>query len=495
MNAETGLARGRTSSPLGLSWPLVIGCAAVVLGLLQGSRLLEDPDTLWHLASGRWIFEQQQIPSTDPFSHSMHGSPWTAHEWLSGLLLFLTFEQFSWTGPVVATSLAFGLAVGSSARFLFRRLLPIRALLVSALVILSLSPYLLARPHVLAWPFLAFWAAHGIERVEGDRTPSWWLVGLMVLWANLHASFIVGLGLSVMLAVEAVQTAPDAASRARLARHWGGFVLAILAASLLTPHHIHGLSFPFRVSGMSFTLSHIDEWRPPNFQQFTLAEVWILGLFLIGWFLRPKLPLIRILALLAVVHMTLAHARHMSLLLILAPILIATPLARALAKLTGERQTGALDRAFQRLTGPATKPSVAACILIAVGLPLLIGRGRFAPPARYFPDAAVAAAREASGGQLGNVLNAYDFGGYLILSRIPPFIDGRADMYGDAFVKQYVEAVATAPGKLTPLVDRYAISWTLMPPRHKAVGILDALPDWTRVHGDETAVVHLRSGK
>jgi len=42
------------------------------------------------------------------------------------------------------------------------------------------------------------------------------------------------------------------------------------------------------------------------------------------------------------------------------------------------------------------------------------------------------------------------------------------------------------------LVDRYGITWTLLPPDRPAVQMLDHLAGWRRVYGDSIAVVHVR---
>jgi hypothetical protein len=91
------------------------------------------------------------------------------------------------------------------------------------------------------------------------------------------------------------------------------------------------------------------------------------------------------------------------------------------------------------------------------------------------------------------VLNGYEWGGYLIYSGIAPFIDGRSDMYRDAFIKDYVSALELHSSKgLETLLDRYKVSWTLLPREVSAVALLDHLPGWRRVYADQTAVVHAR---
>jgi len=85
-------------------------------------------------------------------------------------------------------------------------------------------------------------------------------------------------------------------------------------------------------------------------------------------------------------------------------------------------------------------------------------------------------------------------GGYLIFSGIEPFIDGRY-LYGDAFIKRYVEAIRLESDQLLRLLGEYGITWTLMAPQRPAVVLLDHLPGWRRLYADDIAVVHVRDGQ
>lgn len=42
-----------------------------------------DPDLFWHLATGRWILAHHSVPRVDPFSWTVPGRRWIAHEWLT----------------------------------------------------------------------------------------------------------------------------------------------------------------------------------------------------------------------------------------------------------------------------------------------------------------------------------------------------------------------------------------------------------------------------
>jgi hypothetical protein len=96
-------------------------------------------------------------------------------------------------------------------------------------------------------------------------------------------------------------------------------------------------------------------------------------------------------------------------------------------------------------------------------------------------------------GLAGPVFNSEAFGGYLIFQRIPTFIDGRAELYGNTFLNRYLAAEGGSEIALATLLDVYGITWTLLMPQQAAVDRLDALPGWRRVYADPIAVIHVRS--
>jgi hypothetical protein len=112
----------------------------------------------------------------------------------------------------------------------------------------------------------------------------------------------------------------------------------------------------------------------------------------------------------------------------------------------------------------------------------------FRPP--LTPGLAVAKIEELGGKR---ILNEYYFGGYLIFNGIPVFVDGRAELYGPAFVSRYVRAVSLQDvADFVRLLDEYQIDTTMFFPSNQANGMLDRLDGWQRVYSDEIAVVHHR---
>lgn len=456
--------------------------------------MLKDGDTYWHIEAGRRIIEHAAVPDHDPFSHTMRGAPWTAHEWLSEVILALASQAFGWAGVIALTAAAFASAMAILTRSLLKDLEPVHALIFAALAVMMTAPHLLVRPHVLAMPLLVLWTAHLVRGVEQGRAPSLWLLPAMTLWANLHGGFTLGLALALFFAVEGILDARRKNETFEAAKSWGIFVILSLASALITPHGIHGILFTAHILSGSYALDHISEWQSPSFHLVQPLEIWLMAGLAVALHQGLRLPALRLLLLLALIHLALKHMRNVELIGLLVPLFLASPLARQWReRAAAGRQLASVDRIFHGLAGAASRRAT-SMMLAGLGLITLVSVQTSAalPQEEISPVAALRAVQ--SSNLSGPVLNEYRFGGYLVYAGIPPFIDGRADMYGDAFMKEYVEAITlTTSDGLQGLLQKYRIEWTLLPPESAAVTLLDHLPEWRRLYTDKVAVVHVRN--
>jgi hypothetical protein len=476
---------------IGLSWPLLIAIFGFAMTLAPGARVLADPDILWQVVTGNWILAHGAVPHADPFSYTMAGAPWVAHEWLADALLALSYDAMGWHGPAALAALAAAAALGLLTRALLRWMIPIHAVLLAVLAWLMLLPHLLARPHLLALPLLVAWVAMLLRAREQDRAPALPFALLMVLWANLHGTFLFGLGFAGLMAGEAVLSATGARERWTVARSWGAFLALSALAPLLSPNGLEVYLLPLHLLSMSYTLSMLIEWRSPSFDIPQPLELWLLIALAAGFALRLKLPLSRLAILLLLVHSALTHWRHGELLGFVAPLLLAPALGPQLMHAFAGAASERLDRWMLDLARPASLGG-----MVLAGALLLAGAGLAAtrplqPPEAYMPEAAVHAAIESR--VSGPVLNEYRFGGYLIFAGIPTFVDGRADMFGDAFIERENKAITLIDDDLPALLHHYKIGWTLMPAGSRAAILLDHLAGWRRLYADDIAVVHVRA--
>ncbi|HVM79011.1 MAG TPA: hypothetical protein VMU06_08315 [Stellaceae bacterium] len=458
--------------------PLAAAVIIYALLLAVGDRLLNDPDTYWHVATGRWIWAHGAVPATDPFSATMAGQKWVAHEWLAELLLAGAYGLLGAAGAVALAALAAAASVALLIRALASAVRAPIALAVGALAFFLMASHLTARPHVLALPILVLWATALVRARAEERRPSLTLLPLMALWANLHGGFVVGLGLAAALAFEAVLLAPDAEARGRAFRGWGLFLSGAALASLVTPQGIEGWLFPIELMRQTFALSFVNEWRAPDFSTLQPLELWLLALLAFGFWIGLRLPPFRLLLLLGLIHLALGHTRNAELLALVAPLLLAEAVARATER--------------PEPSGAPPGPRALAAFALALAL-LTVGaayRGYAQENPRIAPAAALAAAERA--GLSGPVFNDYDFGGYLIFRGVAPAVDGRIDLYGDAFMRDYSAALDAEGDALPRFLDRFKLGWTLLKPDLPAVAALDRMPGWQRVYADSAAVVHRR---
>jgi hypothetical protein len=207
----------------------------------------------------------------------------------------------------------------------------------------------------------------------------------------------------------------------------------------------------------------------------------MLGTFGFALFRGVTLPWLRIVMLFGVLHLALSQVRHADLLGLLAPIFLARPLAEQFKAIAADGPPLAIRH------GMLLPIAVLAVLTGATALASLRG---IAPAARITPENAIQSVQLA---KAGPVLNDYDFGGYLDFVGIAPFIDGRAELYGERYMLRHDRALSlqNLPDFMR-LLDEYRIQATLLAPSTPAVGLLDRLPDWKRAYADDVAVVHVR---
>jgi hypothetical protein len=459
----------------------LLGVAMFGAVLLKGSAVIGDPDIQWHIETGRWIAAHARVPDRDIFSFSMPSAPWHAHEWLSELIFWAVFRLTGWAGVVATAASAAGLGFGLLAAALGRHLQPRYVLIVSMAAFAVASQHILARPHILTWPILVLWTDAVCSASDRKTVPHPAVLLLMVIWANLHGSYLFGVALAGLFAAEAIWHA-ESERRFSLLRSWAIFLCGAALVSLLTPHNpLDNIWFAFGFLNAGGFIAPIGEWQPANFGTVNGLELVLLGLLALALLGRIQLPPFRILLVVGLLHLALTHVRQGELLGLVAPLALAATLARALSD----------GSAPARSPGGVRAP-VAVLAILALLTSFWANRTEVAPPAAVSPAAAVDAARAA--GLLNQpVLNDFNFGGYLIAAKVPVFIDGRADLYGAAFLSRYLDAVSLArPDSLERLLDQYGIGWTLLPPGTPAIALLDHVPGWSRFYADEYAVVHRR---
>ena len=467
------------------------------LSFFFAARPLSDGDFWWHLKTGEYILNTRSIPRTDFFSFTNYGRAWVAHEWLSEAIFYVIYSRLGFNVLIVVfallTALAFWIA--------FKRSIsnPLIGGTVALIGVWAILPNVGVRPRIftllLSSVYLALLGRY-VRRGEGREI--WWLVPLMVLWVNLHGGFLMGL---VLIGLTIVGIPLDAwANREKLSSSLPQLktlfmvLVACMLAACLNPHGIWIYKFPFEIFLSPIQQQTVNDWLSPNFHQSEAVPLFMLILGTIAAFaLSPKRPrLSEVILFLATLYMTLKSQRHVAILALVAVPLMADYL-----------QNWITARSDGKLFGPVAPNGGsrrATIVTVLFLLPLVVFAWKlkttvFEAPAQVAIDAPVKAVEYMQQNRIvGKTLTDPNiWGGYLIwkMPSNPVYIDGRIDMYGDEFVKEYLYITLGYIDWREPL-DRYGVQIAIVAPKSVlATGMRNA-PNWQQVYQDELAVVFTR---
>jgi hypothetical protein len=466
--------------------PLLAGAAAYLIFLSVGEILLRDSDTLWQIRIGQWIVENGAMPYTDVHSFTRLGDPWMSSSWLSQVLYAISYSSLGWAGPVILTSLAIGATVAIFMYLLDGYVDPARSILLVTLAVLVSATHFLARPHMLAFPFMVAFLGGLMAAADRRAAPSWLLLPLLAMWANLHGGFVLGLALIGPIGLEALWTS-EAKDRVALAVRWALFGIAALAACCCTPYGWDTLLGAAKILSLGKLLTLIWEWMPTNFGTWTFFEYSLLGLIGLAFLRGLRLSVPRIILVLGLIDMALAHARNQEIFAFIVPLVLAKPFAEQLGTLlTGTAP--ARDR--QPRSHAVMLAALAVVFAGCVSTKAFVANHPFSFLQSQIPVAAVDVLQRR---HAERIFSTSPFGGYLMSRDIKAFIDGRAELYGEKFVIDYFDAVtAKDVDTLLQIFDKYQIDATLLTPGLPATKIMDHLAGWKRLYADSIAVVHIR---
>jgi hypothetical protein len=456
------------------------GAGVYVLLLINGSVLLNDSDTYWHIAMGKWILDHNALPRVDFYSFTKAGEPWISSSWLAQVLYAGTYQLAGWAGPIVLAATSIAATFALLASILGRRIPSTYAIMIALAALVLSIPHLFARPHVLVMPVMVAWVSGLVSASERHQTPSFWLLPLIALWANLHGGFIFGLALVAPFAFDAWWNA-EAWQRKPLALRWIAFGIGALAACCATPYGWETILASRKILDLGELLRLIYEWMPVDFSRFSPFEACVLASIAGALFCGVKLSPPRIVLVLGFLHMALSHVRNIEIFALLTPLVVVAPLSS---------QLGLQAARFVRLNAASAATLIA---ILGVSSWAFATNYKLSPTVVQSPAAAVDALIAQNP---RHVLNDLPFGGYLISRGLPVFIDGRAELYGEAFDVAYYRAVQLKDVDLfLDMLKSYDIDAVLLTAVTPAAKLLDHLDGWQRVYSDEIAVLHIRTAR
>lgn len=535
---SVGRAEGRLAVLLSTRRLLAFVLLASLFTVTAGQ--ITDPDFWWHLRTGQLIFETRSVPHADPFSFTAGGREWVAHEWLTEASMYAAYRLAGWGGLIVS----FAAVMTGALMIVYRRAArvaahPFVAGAATLLAALATAPMWGVRPQMisflLASVFVALLDSHA--RGGGAR-PLMWLPPLMLVWVNMHGGFALGLALVGLTAAgvaldEIVGAAREpeaggdergqeltgrvqgqgAESPALAKREWVRVVwsrawprvrpllIALAACAAVVPLNPSGArlyTYPLETLRSGAMQRHIHEWFSPDFHR-PEAHAFALLLFavLVALALSPKRARPRELLLLCVTaYAGLRSWRNIPVFALAAAPLLAEHVwyfiksrnwARGLTAPEPRRAEGGV--VLQSILNAALFVVIPVGLCVA-GVARAAGRQE-AVEASKFPAAAVEFLRARAAGP---VFNAYGWGGYLIWKLYPArlvYIDGRADVYGDKFVEDFLKTEGGERGWRERL-ERGGVRAVMVVPDASLASLLREDAGWEKVFEDSQAVIFFK---
>jgi hypothetical protein len=433
-------------------------------------------------------------------SYTALGKRWIAGEWLSEIIFALAFNIGQWRGVVILSAITIAAVIATLSFYLLQNLRFSVAIGWTMLTAFAISPHYLARPHLFSFMLILVWVIILIEAYDSGEFIPWilTLATLIILWANLHGSFTLGI---VLFAVFAGYFCCEEFAKGNYSRCRSSLLmfLVVCFAALLTPYGIFSALVTFELFDMKFLSQHIGEWKSPNFQIYQPWLFLFVALFaaITGLGLRLRGP--RLLVFSVTLLLALSHIRGLLIFFLIVPIIFARPLGarsvwwRATRSInTNSSESG--DTIDPILRHFQVRPIMIPAMCVAVAALVTAYSWRYinsGPPGSVAPEAAINFVKQ--NGISGNVFNSYDFGGYLIFSGIRTFIDGRVTPYTDDFLRKHAEAVNLVDiNKAFQLLDDYRVTWVLLRPTEPLAVALGRSILWNEAYSDSYSVVFVR---
>lgn len=466
-----------------------------------GKFLLKDADTGYHIRAGEFILNTLSVPKTDIFSHVSPPLPWTAHEWLSEVIMAVVHKDLGLTGVVIFFSFLI-----AAVYYLFFKTLRtdkgniIFATLLTSLVVLSSQFHWMARPHIFSLLLTVIWYRLLDSYQYTDKQCLYFLPPLMFLWVNLHGGFMFGfmlLGVYLLGNVLTFFFTPgDGRNRQReKVKSLAITSIGCLIVALINPYGYHILLFPFKLASDRFLMDNIGEFLSPNFHgwmPFRYLLFLTIGMFGIS---KAQLNFIELILIIGLTHMALYSARYIPLFAI-----IATPILLRQAELMLDSTHEACIDFFKRRSQGMARIDASSkshiwpiLAVLAVCFFTASGNISYEFDEKLKPVKAVEFLKKEN--LQGNMFNNDEFGDYIIYTAWPKykvFFDGRSDMYGSSRIKEYLRVTNVKPG-WEKIIEKYDIEWIIFDANSPLSMYLFERNEWRLIYADEVANIFVKN--
>ncbi len=233
---------------------------------------LPPHDLWWHIAAGRTMIEQGALMHTNEWSYAVpRDTPYVYQSWLSELILYGLWRVGDIPLLVLTRSVVITSSFGLVAWYAWRRAANGKAVMLALLaaVLISWDNWSL-RPQTLALVpgavFVVVLGDYATKRTSGRILAL--LPLAMLLWVNMHGSFVLGGALLALTTLGATIQALGARKARRAAWARVGTLMAAgvatAGAMMINPLGVGIIGYVRDLFGNTTVQTRILEWMPPS---------------------------------------------------------------------------------------------------------------------------------------------------------------------------------------------------------------------------------------
>jgi hypothetical protein len=470
-----------------------------------------DPDLGWHIKYGEQITKTHIIPTKDTFTHSFYGQALVDREWITNILIYQIYENFSFLGLSIFFGMISSLGLFIPA-LIFKGDKRLKFILIWWCVIGTDAVFQAgARAQNFSFVFFSILITLIIKYLQSKKVRYLFLIPfIFLLWSNIHPGYILGLvTLSIFVFTEIFMLLFRCFSkgfRFELKTDFkrlfiliiiltGSFVCILLSpkeygAAGLSGDFIRGLFFPANYAISSSVIGSvrmsISEWLPPVLTDLS-GSIFLLSIFILFslYVLKPITKTgVKLLVLVAFITYFSSLARRNTLYIyaLFFPVML----------LYSDRITFLLDNKIK---------IIFICLisfLFIINIPSklftnienIIKYGKDETSYCKYRKLPCDLIDHLKKNRMeGNMFNFYDWGGFLIwqLPEYKVFIDGRVpgnDLYLD------YRKVTNLQSGWREVIKKYNIKWILMPNNDKTFELINTQFGWVREYADKEAVIY-----
>ncbi len=483
-------------------WALIILTGVFIF---VNTHPIRPHDFWWHIAVGKAILENGQIPLVDIYSYTAYATPYPSYQvfWLMEILLYSIFRA----GGAALIVFIQSLVLTSAYLLVLLTCLHqsndwrVAAFSTAFAVALGINDWNV-RPQVISFLLGAVFL-YLIQRLRSGLNPAWAIILplLMVIWVNSHGTFLLGiLFVSLWMGEELwrliiVRWKVGTSTNFCQVLVPGLILLITTLACFVNPAGFGILKYLRTLLGHSVVQNLVVEWAPPKMNTL-VGGLFFTSLLMTGIILvfSPRRPtFFHLLGFLAMALLSCLTSRGIIWYgMVMAPVVA----GHSHALWVHVRRNKDLPKNYQ---GKPLINWMFLCVIFGLGIITLPWFKEHLPMpelkagliSRETPIQATEYILQNH--SPGKMFHAMSFGSFLIWAAYPEyqvFVDSRIELYPLAIWQDYLE-ISNAVGDWEEKLDRYGVN-TLMLSQIEQPGLVEAVLStdrWELVFSDHSALV------